>query len=150
MSAPSAKKRTLLVVEDDPGLQSQLKWCFEDYDVTVVGDRETAVTQVRRLEPAVPQDLETTCLAALEKDPGFRYQRMEDLAADLQRFLEFVPVKARPLNWVQRVGRFVRRKPAMSAAIGLAAAIAVALPIGLLWANRAIALQRDLAEDNAA
>jgi two-component system, NtrC family, response regulator len=53
LSPAALKKRHLLVVEDDPGLQSQLKWCFEDYDVTVVGDREAALGQVRRIEPAV-------------------------------------------------------------------------------------------------
>ncbi len=31
----------LLVVEDDPGLQAQLKWAYEDFDVIVAGDRAT-------------------------------------------------------------------------------------------------------------
>jgi len=48
----------LLVVEDDPGLQSQLKWCFSDYEVLVAEDRATALAQVRRHEPPVVlQDL---------------------------------------------------------------------------------------------
>jgi len=48
----------LLVVEDDPGLQSQLKWCFADYEVLVAEDRETALAQLRRHEPPVVlQDL---------------------------------------------------------------------------------------------
>jgi two-component system NtrC family response regulator len=51
-------QRKLLVVEDDPGLQSQLKWCFADYDVLVAEDRETALAQLRRHEPPVVlQDL---------------------------------------------------------------------------------------------
>jgi two-component system NtrC family response regulator len=50
--------RKLLVVEDDPGLQSQLRWCFEDYEVLVAEDRESALAQLRRHEPAVVlQDL---------------------------------------------------------------------------------------------
>lgn len=50
--------RKLLVVEDDPGLQSQLRWCFEDYEVIVAEDRESALAQLRRHEPAVVlQDL---------------------------------------------------------------------------------------------
>ena len=52
MKARSSKK-TLLVVEDDPGLQSQLRWCFEGYEVVVAGDRESAVAAVRRHEPPV-------------------------------------------------------------------------------------------------
>ncbi|MEJ2139618.1 MAG: PEP-CTERM-box response regulator transcription factor [Gammaproteobacteria bacterium] len=50
--------RKLLVVEDDPGLQSQLRWCFEDYEVIVAEDRESALAQLRRYEPPVVlQDL---------------------------------------------------------------------------------------------
>jgi two-component system NtrC family response regulator len=45
--------RTLLIVEDDPGLQSQLKWCFADFDVVVAADRTAAIAQLRRHEPAV-------------------------------------------------------------------------------------------------
>ena len=45
MSTQKQGKPRLLVVEDDPGLQSQLKWCFEDYDARVVGDREAASGQ---------------------------------------------------------------------------------------------------------
>ena len=54
----SEPKRKLLVVEDDPGLQSQLRWCFEDYEVIVAEDRESALAQLRRHEPPVVlQDL---------------------------------------------------------------------------------------------
>ena len=52
------QRRKLLVVEDDPGLQSQLRWCFNDYEVLVAEDRETALAQLRRHEPPVVlQDL---------------------------------------------------------------------------------------------
>ncbi|NND54469.1 MAG: PEP-CTERM-box response regulator transcription factor [Gammaproteobacteria bacterium] len=51
-------KQKLLVVEDDPGLQSQLRWCFEDYEVLVAENREAALAELRRHEPAVVlQDL---------------------------------------------------------------------------------------------
>ncbi|MCP3999705.1 MAG: PEP-CTERM-box response regulator transcription factor [Gammaproteobacteria bacterium] len=54
----SKPTRKLLVVEDDPGLQSQLRWCFENYEVLVAEDRESALAQLRRHEPAVVlQDL---------------------------------------------------------------------------------------------
>src|SRR5512134_2890769 len=46
-------RRTLLVVEDDPALQTQMKWAFDAYDVAVASDCEEAIAQVRRLEPAV-------------------------------------------------------------------------------------------------
>jgi two-component system NtrC family response regulator len=51
-------KARLLIVEDDPGLQKQLKWCFNDYEVIVVADRAAALAALRRYEPAVVlQDL---------------------------------------------------------------------------------------------
>lgn len=48
----SATKR-LLVVEDDKGLQSQLKWAFDGYEVIIAGDRKEAIAAVRRLIPGV-------------------------------------------------------------------------------------------------
>ncbi len=51
-------KQKLLVVEDDPGLQSQLRWCFEDFEVLVADNREAALAELRRHEPVVVlQDL---------------------------------------------------------------------------------------------
>jgi two-component system NtrC family response regulator len=46
-------KPKLLVVEDDPGLQAQLKWAYEDFDVTIAGDRAAAIAALRAEEPAV-------------------------------------------------------------------------------------------------
>lgn len=46
-------KSKLLVVEDDPGLQSQIKWCFEQYDVLTANDRHSAIEQVKRHNPQV-------------------------------------------------------------------------------------------------
>ena len=49
----SSIKETLLLVEDDPGLQKQVRWSLDEYDVQIAGDRESALSQVRRFEPAV-------------------------------------------------------------------------------------------------
>jgi two-component system NtrC family response regulator len=43
----------LLVVEDDAGLQAQLKWAYEDFEVIVAGDRAGALAALRADEPAV-------------------------------------------------------------------------------------------------
>ncbi len=56
--ADANDKPRLLVVEDDIGLQKQLRWSFDDYEVLVASDREQALAQLRRFEPAVViQDL---------------------------------------------------------------------------------------------
>ena len=47
------KRRTLLIVEDDPALQKQMRWAFDRYETVFAGDREAAITQLRRCEPAV-------------------------------------------------------------------------------------------------
>ena len=46
-------KPRLLIVEDDEGLQAQLKWAYEDFDVTIAGDRASALAALRAEEPAV-------------------------------------------------------------------------------------------------
>jgi two-component system NtrC family response regulator len=49
---PDSKPK-LLIVEDDPGLQAQLKWAYDDFDVVIVGDRESAIAALRAEEPPV-------------------------------------------------------------------------------------------------
>jgi two-component system NtrC family response regulator len=49
----SQSKKHLLIIEDDPGLQKQLRWSLDDFDVLVASDREAALAMVRRHEPAV-------------------------------------------------------------------------------------------------
>jgi two-component system NtrC family response regulator len=46
-------KPKLLIVEDDEGLQRQLRWAYDDYDVLVASDRNAAIDIVRAQEPAV-------------------------------------------------------------------------------------------------
>lgn len=51
-------EQTLLIVEDDEGLQSQLRWHFDQYNIVITGDRKTAIEAIRKHEPAVVlQDL---------------------------------------------------------------------------------------------
>jgi two-component system NtrC family response regulator len=47
------KKPALLVIEDDEGLQAQLKWAYDDFEVVIAGDRESAIAALRSYEPAV-------------------------------------------------------------------------------------------------
>jgi len=72
----SEKKPSILVIEDDPGLQKQIKWSLEQYEVLTAATREEAISQLRRQEPAVvlldlglPPDPDgaTEGLAALEQ-----------------------------------------------------------------------------------
>ena len=47
------KLKTLLLVEDDLGLQSQLRWSLDSYEVVVAENRAAAIAQLRRFEPHV-------------------------------------------------------------------------------------------------
>ncbi|HQZ01482.1 MAG TPA: PEP-CTERM-box response regulator transcription factor [Thauera sp.] len=47
------KQRTLLIVEDDPALQKQMRWAFDACETIVADDRGGAIAQLRRHEPAV-------------------------------------------------------------------------------------------------
>ncbi|HEX5125255.1 MAG TPA: PEP-CTERM-box response regulator transcription factor [Rhodocyclaceae bacterium] len=47
------KQRLLLIVEDDPALQKQMKWAFDSFEAVLASDRESAITQLRRYQPAV-------------------------------------------------------------------------------------------------
>jgi len=47
------KRRPLLIVEDDSALQKQMKWAFTEYEVALAHDRQSALAQLRRFEPAV-------------------------------------------------------------------------------------------------
>jgi two-component system NtrC family response regulator len=49
----SEKRRPLLIVEDDLALQKQMRWAFDQYDAVLAEDHESAMTQLRRHEPAV-------------------------------------------------------------------------------------------------
>ena len=61
----SDKPKKLLIVEDDPGLQGQLRWSFENFEVEVAADRNAALAQLRRFEPSV-----VTLDLGLPPDPG--------------------------------------------------------------------------------
>ena len=47
------KRKPLLIVEDDPALQKQMRWAFDRNETLVAGDSESAINQIRRYEPAV-------------------------------------------------------------------------------------------------
>ena len=102
----------------------------------------------RRLDPAIPRDLETICLKCLRKEPARRYESAEAVADDLRRFLEGRAICADPVSPLERTWRWCRRRPAVAA---MAVALALSLSAGflgmfLLWRNAEAA--RGLAESH--
>ena len=76
------KKKILLVVEDDIGLQKQLKWSFDQYQIVIAASRKEAITAIRRYNPQV-----ITLDLGLPPDPT---NASEGLAA-LEEILELLP-----------------------------------------------------------
>lgn len=86
---------------------------------------------LRRIEPAIPADLETIVLKCLEKEPGRRYGSARALAEDLDRYLEGSPIEARRASLAYRLTKTARRHRALVAV----SAVALAATIGLsTWA----------------
>jgi serine/threonine protein kinase len=65
------------------------------------------------LDPSVPPELETIVLKALRKDPADRYGTAQDLADDLQRFLDGRPILARRPTPADRLRAWSRRHPSI-------------------------------------
>jgi serine/threonine-protein kinase len=73
----------------------------------------------RRLNSAVPRDLETICLKCVHRNPTRRYESAETLASDLHRFLRGEPITARPASFGERSGRWLRCHPTLTAALSI-------------------------------
>ena len=86
----------------------------------------------RDCNPLVPRDLEIICLRCLAKDPQSRYASAQDLAGDLSRFLDGAPIQARTASRLERIQKWVRRKPAQAALVAVSSFAVAALLAGAL------------------
>ncbi len=96
----------------------------------------------RKLNPAVPRDLETIVLKAIARDPAHRYANATELAEDLKRFQDDKPIHARRVSESEKVWRLCRRHPGVA---GLAAAFVLTLLLGIIgtsWKWREADAQR--------
>ena len=88
----------------------------------------------RRLNAAIPRDLETITLKCLAKEPGKRYRTAGALGEDLRRFQANEPILAQPVGRVERAVKWMRRKPAAAA---LLASLVVGTALATILAIRA-------------
>jgi WD40 repeat protein len=85
----------------------------------------------RKLNDAVPRDVETITLKCLAKEPARRYQTAQELAEDLTRWLGGKPIQARPVSRGERLSLWCRRKPiiaSLSAAVALLVLLLFVVP----------------------
>ncbi|MBM3983372.1 MAG: serine/threonine protein kinase [Planctomycetes bacterium] len=81
----------------------------------------------RKLNAAIPADLETICLKCLEKVPAKRYPTAQALADDLLRYARNEPIGARPTGALERTTKWVRRNKVIAGAL---AAVTLAVLAG--------------------
>jgi WD40 repeat protein len=96
--------------------------------------------RLSKISRNVPRDLETICLKCLEKEPHNRYPSALALAADLDRYLQGLPVKARRANPLEAGWRWCRRNPVVA---GSLVSVFLVLTLSVLltsyWALQALA-----------
>jgi serine/threonine protein kinase len=120
-------------------------------------DRQELLRQVafeeprppRRLNRAIPAELETVVLKAMEKNPQDRYATAQDLADDLRRFLQDEPIRAKRPTLVRRARKWARRR---RAAVGAAAAVLLLAVLlgggnGLWWLQGRAAARAEVAAE---
>lgn len=102
------------------------------------GKNRQPVARLRASRPEIPADLETITLKACMAEPERRYQSAQEFEADLHRFLEDRPIRARRVTSIERLWRWSKRNPLIAslstATVLLLATVAIILGI----ANRRI------------
>jgi serine/threonine protein kinase len=127
-------------------------------------DRQELLRQIAFEEPrrprqvnrAIPLELETIVLKALEKNPAERYGTAQELADDLERFLKDEPIRGKRPSLVQRARKWARRhRPVVASGIVATAAVVAIAVVALVisYGNISAALTQKsaaLAEKSAA
>jgi tetratricopeptide (TPR) repeat protein len=91
----------------------------------------------RRLNKAIPAELETIVLKAIEKNPAERYGTAQELADDLERFLKDEPIRAKRPSLVQKTRKWARRHRAAVWSATAAVMVSLAgLAGGIGWGMR--------------
>jgi hypothetical protein len=106
----------------------------------ILGDTTPArpSSLVTRDRHSIDSDLDHILLMALRKEPAKRYGSVEQLAADLRRYLDGLPVAARRGTFAYRSAKFIRRHK-VSIAAGVLAAVSLVVGLGFSIRETAIA-----------
>ena len=77
----------------------------------------------------IPKDLSTICLKCLERDPSGRYATAQAVADEFGRYLEGLPIVARPITPFEKIARWAKRKPALAGVAALTVVLAIGGPV---------------------
>jgi serine/threonine protein kinase len=95
----------------------------------------------RRLNSAVPRDLETIILKAMAKDPAGRYVTAQELSEDLKRFLNDLSIMGRPPGPIERTVRWARRRWELVATAAAIAVLSLVIGTAVTW-RQALEIRR--------
>ncbi len=89
---------------------------FPDEPLAAIVERGTRELprKPRSINRAIPADLETITLKACASDPAHRYQSAAELAEDLRRYCDDLPIQARRVTTVERLWRWSRQNPTIA------------------------------------
>src|SRR5262249_30399252 len=100
---------------------------------------------LRRINKAIPVELETIVLKAMEKNAADRYVTAQEMADDLRRFLDDRPIQARRPTVRQKIAKWGRRHKAIVwAAVAILLLTTAVTTVAALW----IAHERNVAEEH--
>ena len=104
---------------------------FEETDRSRLIKRVTTEEPERlgKRNPAIPRDLQTVIHKAIDREPSRRYPTAGELGADLERFLNDEPIRARRMSAVDRLGRWVKRHKGVAALSAVAALLLIAVTV---------------------
>lgn len=111
------------------------------------GDRSELLHQIlfesprslRKVDPAIPRELETIVSKAMEKSPTDRYETAQELADDLRRYLDHRPILARPPSASDRLRKWaLRNRRAVTASVAVAAVFLLLIVAGLAFHARSL------------
>jgi serine/threonine protein kinase/WD40 repeat protein len=96
---------------------------------------------LRKLDRAIPLDLETIVLKASAREPAQRYASAQAMADDLDRYLNGQPIAARRSTAVGRLARWCARNPSLASLAAVVALLVAAVTV--VSSTAAITLQRE-------
>jgi serine/threonine protein kinase/formylglycine-generating enzyme required for sulfatase activity len=107
----------------------------------------TEPPRLRKLNRQVPRDLETIVHKATDREPQRRYRTAGELAADLQRFINDEPIRARRLSSAERLLRWSRRNKGVATMTCIAAGLLFSVAIVSFWDAWRLQGERDAVLD---
>lgn len=101
-------------------------------------------TPPRKINSAIPVDLQTVCLKGMSKSPSERYTTAQQMADDLWKFYHGDPVTARPISAAEKTARRIRKYP-IASTLALLLLVSMGVGLGVAIQYQGVVLERNRA-----